>query len=775
LAAAGGDAYNLRSPRSDAQAGRTTPLAGRPKGEYQVSPPDFIAKEPQPTRYRFGEFLLDLEGGFLRRNGEEVSLRPKAFDVLRYVVLHHGRLISKDELARAVWPDVAVTDNSLAQCLLEIRRALADDDQRLIRTVARRGYVFDGSVAVAVSAARHLPERGVPPTAAPVPLHLLHRTAPRAGRTAVWLAVTVLVALAATVSGWRALRSNRRPSGDETPVQLTDFNDSAIAPSLSHDGRVLTFIRGGSFGKAGAPSGQVYVKLLDGGAPVQLTRDSMDKIHPVFSPDDSRIVYTTLLSGLRWDSWQVPVLGGTPKPFLPNASGLEWLDRRRLVYSTIRTGIHMGIATSTESRSEYREIYFPDRLDAMAHRSAPSPDGKWLLVVEMAAGTWLPCRLVAVDGSSPSATVSPAGAQCTSAAWSPDGRWMYFSSNAGGAFHVWRQRFAGGVPEQITFGPTEQEGTAITPDGRHLITSMGLQQASIWRHDATGERKLTDEGFAAQPTLSASAARMFYLVRTPRSRGESSGELWRLDLQSGERQQILPGLVLANYSVSGDERSVVYSPSGEGSLDGIWIADIEPREPPRQLVHGAGLRAFFGARGEIIYTGEDRRLYRMNADGSGTQRISSEPVAYLVSVSPDGRWAQAILPRPSNRVGTTSLWFVSLRGEQSFEVCNEACSVGPRSFLITAPFAWSRDAKWLFVNLWHFGNNAMRTVVLPYRADGAPAILWPAGLTSEDSVTRNPGARVIKTASIAAAAGTDDYLFEKTSTESNLYRLRIPD
>ena len=104
---------------------------------------------------------------------------------------------------------------------------------------------------------------------------------------------------------------------------LSNFNDSVTAPSLSHDSRVLAFIRGRTFGKAGAPGGQVYINLIDGGAPVQLTHDTMDKMHPVFSPDDSRVFYTTLLSGLRWDSCQVPVLGGTAQPFLPNASGLD--------------------------------------------------------------------------------------------------------------------------------------------------------------------------------------------------------------------------------------------------------------------------------------------------------------------------------------------------------------------------------------------------------------------------------------------------------------------
>jgi TolB-like protein/DNA-binding winged helix-turn-helix (wHTH) protein/Flp pilus assembly protein TadD len=97
----------------------------------------------RPPVYRFEKFTLDLARGCLFSNQAEVKLRPKTFEALRYVVENAGRLVSKEELVRAVWPDSFVSDNSLAQCFLEIRKALEDDDQRIIKTVSRRGYVFD--------------------------------------------------------------------------------------------------------------------------------------------------------------------------------------------------------------------------------------------------------------------------------------------------------------------------------------------------------------------------------------------------------------------------------------------------------------------------------------------------------------------------------------------------------------------------------------------------------------------------------------------------------
>src|ERR1700745_868854 len=98
------------------------------------------------------------------------------------------------------------------------------------------------------------------------------------------------------------------------------------------------------------------------------------------------------------------------------------------------------------------------RPDEMAHRSWVSPDSKWVLVSETNEKHWLPCLIIPVYGSSKGEVGGPKEASCTYAAWSPDGRTMYFSADAGDGYHLWRQGFPRGKPEQMTFGPTEEEG-----------------------------------------------------------------------------------------------------------------------------------------------------------------------------------------------------------------------------------------------------------------------------------------------------------------------------
>ena len=97
-------------------------------------------------RLGFDQYVLDLERGCLLAGNDEVPLRPKTFEVLRYFVKDPGRLVSKDELIGAVWPTVTVTDDSLFQCIAELRRALQDNDQRIIRTLQRRGYRLEAAV-----------------------------------------------------------------------------------------------------------------------------------------------------------------------------------------------------------------------------------------------------------------------------------------------------------------------------------------------------------------------------------------------------------------------------------------------------------------------------------------------------------------------------------------------------------------------------------------------------------------------------------------------------
>jgi TolB-like protein/DNA-binding winged helix-turn-helix (wHTH) protein/Tfp pilus assembly protein PilF len=114
-------------------------------------------REPSPAAghlYRFGQFALDSRKRMLSRADSSVSLTPKAFDVLLFLVQNPNRLVTKEELLQAVWGDTFVEEGNLTQYISHLRKALEDnsEDTRLIVTIARKGYQFTANVTVTEAA-----------------------------------------------------------------------------------------------------------------------------------------------------------------------------------------------------------------------------------------------------------------------------------------------------------------------------------------------------------------------------------------------------------------------------------------------------------------------------------------------------------------------------------------------------------------------------------------------------------------------------------------------
>src|SRR3954468_15150426 len=113
-----------------------------------ITTDDAQPKSSAAKQLSFGGYTLDLDRGSLLRGETEIALRPKTFAVLSFLVQNNGRLVSKDELFAAVWPNLAVTDDALVQSIGELRRGLGDDGPRLIKTIPRRGYRLESAVSI---------------------------------------------------------------------------------------------------------------------------------------------------------------------------------------------------------------------------------------------------------------------------------------------------------------------------------------------------------------------------------------------------------------------------------------------------------------------------------------------------------------------------------------------------------------------------------------------------------------------------------------------------
>jgi Tol biopolymer transport system component len=678
--------------------------------------------------------------------------------------------VTKAALMQAIWPDTAVTDNSLARCLLEIRRALDDHSQQLIRTVARRGYLLAVPVTTPVL---QFPRQPLIPSAGP-PLLPTPPTAPTRNvtrRYGLWAGAMVLVALA-LASAVILLRLQRPATPARVEyTQLTNFADSATSPALSPDGRILAFIRGEyTFGGPG----QIYVKLLPDGEPMQLTHDGLNKRgSPKFSLDGARIAYAAQQPGSVWDTWVVPVLGGQPHLLLANASGLTWNEpgarQSRVLFSELTgRGQQMAIVSSTESRAQHRTVYMPTET-GMAHRSYLSPDGKQVLLIEMDHGSWLPCRLTPFDGSSPGKPVGPAPAECTDGAWSPDGKWMYFSANTGNGFDIWRQRFPDGVPEQVTSGVTEEEGVEFAPDGRSFVTSIGVSRSTVWFHDSRGDRQITSERYRLLPSVSPDGKKLYYLSRAGGARHFTRGELWVEDLGSGHRQRLLPDFLVRHYNISADGQRVVFVASEETGRSPVWLAALNGLSTPWRVTAKDARKAYFVADGYVVFANEEngaKLIYRVKEDGSELQKVVRiDSPSSLFSASPDGKWV--VIPGSSNETA----WPAMLHpvGGGSPTLLCVTCAGGNDVERLGPPgVSWSPDGKFLYLN---FGESIYAIPVRPGKM--LPAIPT-SGFRSKEHVASLPGARLIPEQGAFPGSDPSIYAFTKIGTHRNIYRVTVP-
>ncbi|WP_292324331.1 winged helix-turn-helix domain-containing protein [Mesorhizobium sp.] len=122
---------------------------------------------------RIGGAVLDLDRGTLRRDGEIVPVRPKTLELLAYLTRNPGRVLSKEELLQAVWPGIIVSDDSLTQSIHDARKSIGDEAQALIRTVPRRGYLFQApEVEAATPHAGAMAAARAEPMVAVLPFHV---------------------------------------------------------------------------------------------------------------------------------------------------------------------------------------------------------------------------------------------------------------------------------------------------------------------------------------------------------------------------------------------------------------------------------------------------------------------------------------------------------------------------------------------------------------------------------------------------------------------------
>jgi Tol biopolymer transport system component len=350
---------------------------------------------------------------------------------------------------------------------------------------------------------------------------------------------------------------------------------------------------------------------------------------------------------------------------------------------------------------------------------------------------------------------------------------MYLGVQVNGSHHLWRQRFPDGKPEPLTSGPTEEEGVAVAPDGRSLITSIGTRQSAVWLHENSGERRISSEGFAvgrhegfaAAPVFSPDAKSIYYLQRLESP--ESASVLWRSDLESGRNTEILPGFAIHEFDISSDANEVVFSTRAVEGKAQIWLAPLDRSRPPRMVDSSMGSKAspHFGPRGTVLFLnseGNANYLFRMDRDGSNCAKVVPYPIATLRNISPDRRWIVTLAPAPAD-TGVAMTIAVPTSGGTARRICG-ACVA-----------KWAPDGKFFYVSVRSPSQKDRgKSVAIPVPPGDTLPVLPDKGILSLADGMALPGARLVDEADITPGPDPFTFAYVKTSVHRNLFRIPLP-
>jgi DNA-binding winged helix-turn-helix (wHTH) protein/Tol biopolymer transport system component len=728
-----------------------------------------VTVSPTQETVTFGLFELDLKAAQLTRNGTRIRLPQQPLQLLSVLIESPGQIVTREQLRQRLWPsDVFIDfDHGLNKSIQKLRDALSDsaDSPRYIETIPRVGYRFIAPVKSATRSPEPQSDTQFPQAPPAVPASVAVAVAVARNPATRWRLLTTAAFAIAAAIGLATYLSFRAHPAVVQYTQLTDYTDSATTPALSPDGHILAFIRGDD---AFMSAGEIYVKILPDGEARPLTHDARVKYNLAFSPDGSQIAYT-VMENSTFVTYTISVLGGDPHLLLSNAAGLTWLDPNHFLFSRIRSGLHLGIVTQSTTGDNFRELYYPPHERAMAHYSFASPDRKSALVVEMnGQGYWTLCQLISIDGTSPPRPVGPNGA-CTAAGWSPDGSWMYFIATVDGQSHLWRQRSPNGAPEQITVGPSEEQGLAVDRDGRSVITSIGAQDNALWMHDPAGDRSLSSEGeivmAASPPTFGADDKALYYLLS--HQKADTKAELWRLTIDTGKSEAVFPGISIVEYDVSPDGKQVVYTSPDRNGKSRMWLAPMD-RSSPAQPIGAAGdTMPHFGPHGQIVFRrseGNVNYLEQMNQDGSARSRVLPYPIIEVQGTSPSRKWLTALASFPEGNRIVPIIVAIPLDGGSPRNLCATYC----------AP-VWSSSGKFLFLPVESPSPTTPgRSLAIPLGPGETLPALPPGGLQPFAEPSTVPGAQSIGRAELIPGKDLAHYAYVNTTVHRNLYRISLP-
>ena len=664
--------------------------------------------------YNFDRFQVDIVKRLLLRDGAQVPLTPKAFDILVLLLQRRDAVVEKDEILRDVWHGTVVEENNLARNISTLRKILDDlpGENRFIATIPGRGYQFVGDVEEAVTQPSNPPiaptvqNHSVNPSAAPEvqPPPQSQPLPPAVGSSKFLRAVAVVLVLITSAAVGYAIRTTRRPPAEpSSPThqiwQLTFATGLQGEPSWSPDGRMVAFSsdRSGNL--------DIWIQAIDGGNPVQVTNSPAHDWQPDWSPDGRRLVFRSERGsgGL----YVVPILGGAEEQITNFGYHARWSpDGTQILFQRSNfQGRALGakeIYTVSLDGQPPRKMLSRFLNEFGTFSTAWHPDSKRISVWGIHLNEGLTFWTAPLDGSGPpvkselepvvSERFAEASVRFTDAddlplsfLWSPSGDALYFEGLSRGVRNIWKVDVDASTlrwrlgPHRLTTGADVNAGISLSRDGKKLAFAVRPDRIRLWsfKIDAASGRvvdagePITAAAFdALSPVLSRDGTQLIFGAE----RGGTQ-ELWRKSIIDGRETLIVPGDRYRRVSPvwSYDNSRVMYLRTGhQGESEGEIVTVPASGGQEQVLRTAAQLERLFdwSADGGWILGAARRRkgvpyeLVVLPADAqSGAERrvLASDRESNLwkARLSSDQRWVAFTAPTGP---GTSAVYAVPMAG-----------------------------------------------------------------------------------------------------------------
>jgi Tol biopolymer transport system component len=491
------------------------------------------------------------------------------------------------------------------------------------------------------------------------------------------------------LAGERLTRTTAlQPNQIATVHRLTDLSGIEEFPSISPDRRHVAFTASVSGHR------QVFVRLLAGGSPVQITNDAVDHESPRWAADENSLVYFSPAAPGQTQGavWSVPALGGSPRRVIDSVGAADVSSTGHLACFRLAHGKIQLVTASLDGNG----------LQVVAESTAGyhlnprwSPDGQWI-AFQQGDGLRFDIFVIASRGGE-ARKITDDRNIISGLTWLPDSSAIIYASSRGSTvpylppLALWQVGLEGGTPRQITPADIWYEQPDVDKSGLLAAATMRMR-FDLWEFpfgNAPGEsvrraRQLTRQtGQVLTPTGAPDGNEIAFL-----SDSGGHGNLWVMSRQTGQLRQITfendPAVTVGIPVWSPDGQSIAFvSSKGHTGFDfGVWLVSPDGTNPRNIAKQGLGMA--WSPDGRWVYYAESSAgaLYKIPASGGVPVKVRSEPTRNVVGLN-----------------GTTLYYMVErplLDGRPELEIRAATPEDGPSRALARVPA--SRVPGWQIVN-----------------------------------------------------------------------------